>query len=135
VALIAGWLLGDEAVQLSEVVDQERRRQWWTTDRPPGTALRQRTCVLVSDATFSSGEALAYHLQARKRVTVVGEPTPGAADHVLPIRLARTVLAHVPRAYVVDTVTGTNWEGTGVIPDVRTTAERALIEALTVMDG
>ncbi|MEV4515300.1 S41 family peptidase [Dactylosporangium sp. NPDC049525] len=134
VALIAGWLLGDEAVQLSEVVDQHGRRQWWTPDRPRGSALLEETCVLVSAATFSSGEALAYHLKARDRVLVVGEPTPGAADHVLPVRLAPTVLAHVPRAYVVDTVTGGNWEGTGVVPHVRTTADQALETALTVMD-
>ncbi|GAA3191821.1 S41 family peptidase [Dactylosporangium siamense] len=134
VALIAGWLLGDEAVQLSEVVDQERRRQWWTPDRPPGGALRLDTCVLVGRGTFSSGEALAYHLQARERARVVGEVTPGAADHVLPIRLAPTVLAHVPRAYVVDTRTGGNWEGTGVVPHLKVAAGEALEAALTAMD-
>ncbi|WP_433055108.1 S41 family peptidase [Dactylosporangium sp. CS-033363] len=117
VALIAGWLLGDDPVQLSEVVGSAGRRQWWTPARPPGTALRQDTVVLVGPGTFSSGEALAYHLQHRGRVTVAGDRTPGAADHVLPIRLAPTVIAHVPRAVVIDTVTGSNWEGTGVIPD------------------
>ncbi|MDG4826340.1 S41 family peptidase [Asanoa sp. WMMD1127] len=126
VALIAGWLLGDRAVRLSDVVDRAGTRQWWTPDRAPGTALRQDAFVLVGPGTFSSGEALAYHLQARERVTVVGEATPGAADHVLPIRLAPTVLAHVPRAYVVDAVTGANWEGTGVIPDVPCPADDAL---------
>ncbi|WP_327009984.1 S41 family peptidase [Dactylosporangium sp. NBC_01737] len=134
VALIAGWLLGDEAVQLSEVVDREWRRQWWTPDRARGSALRADACVLISRSTFSSGEALAYHLQARERAYVVGEVTPGAADHVLPIRLAPTVLAHVPRAYVVDSVTGGNWEGTGVIPDLKVPAEQALEAALTAMD-
>lgn len=117
IALIAGWLLGDGSVKLSDVVDGHGSRQWWTPDLPPGTALRQDVSVLVGPGTFSSGEALAYHLQARGRVTVVGEATPGAADHVLPVRLAPTVLAHVPHAYVVDAVTGRNWEGVGVIPD------------------
>jgi hypothetical protein len=130
VALIAGWLLGDDARQLSEVVDREQRRQWWTPDRPPGTALRLDTTVLVGPGTFSSGEALAYHLQARDRVLVLGEATPGAADHVLPIRLAPTVLAHVPRAYVVDAATGTNWEGTGVLPHQLVAADQALQAAL-----
>lgn len=116
-ALIAGWLLGDEAQQLSEVVYQDRKRQWWTPDRPRGSALTQPATVLVSHRTFSSGEALAYHLQARGRVSVAGERTPGAADHITPIRLAPTVRAFLPEAYVVDSVTGTNWEGTGVIPD------------------
>jgi hypothetical protein len=130
VALIAGWLLGDRSVKLSDVVDQHGSRQWWTPDRPPGTTLRQDTCVLVGPGTFSSGEALAYHLQNRGRVTVVGEPTPGAADHVLPVRLAPTVLAHVPHACVVDAVTGGSWEGTGVVPDITCQAGQALDMAL-----
>ena len=118
-ALIAGWLLGDSAQQLSDVIYKDRRRQWWTPDRPRGTALTQPVSVLVSRRTFSSGEALAYHLQARHRVTVVGETTPGAADHITPSRRAPTVMGVLPEAYVVDSVTGTNWEGTGVVPDVR----------------
>jgi C-terminal processing protease CtpA/Prc len=131
VALIAGWLLGDESVQLSDVVDQRGSRQWWTPDRPPGTALRQDVSVLIGPGTFSSGEALAYHLQSRGRATVIGEATPGAADHVLPIRLAATVLAHVPRAYVRDARTGGNWEGTGVLPDLACPAADALEAALS----
>ncbi|MER7243844.1 S41 family peptidase [Kribbella sp. NPDC000426] len=118
VAYIAGRLLGDTSTQLSEVVYPDRRRQWWTPDLPSGTSLRQPAAVLVGPGTFSSGEALAYHLQSRGRVVVVGETTPGAADHITPIRLAPTVLALLPEAYVVDTITNTNWEGTGVIPDV-----------------
>ncbi|MGW6278439.1 S41 family peptidase [Kribbella sp. NPDC055071] len=118
VAHIAGRLLGDTPTQLSEVVYPDRQRQWWTPALPSGMSLRQPVAVLVGPGTFSSGEALAYHLQARGRVTVVGETTPGAADHITPIRLAPTVLAYLPEAYVVDSISGTNWEGTGVVPDV-----------------
>ena len=50
VAAIAGWLLGDAAQELSEVVYRDRRRQWWTADRPPGTALTQDVSVLVAGA-------------------------------------------------------------------------------------
>lgn len=126
VALVAGRLLGNQAQQLSDVVRREGRRQWWTPDLPPGTALTQPVSVLVSARTFSSGEALAYHLQARGRVTVIGERTPGAADHITPIRLAPSVQAFLPEAYVVDTRTGTNWEGRGVVPDIECPADRAL---------
>jgi len=118
VAHIAGRLLGDTPTQLSEVVYPDRRRQWWTPALPSGASLRQPVAVLVGPGTFSSGEALAYHLQTRGRVAVVGETTPGAADHITPIRLAPTVLAYLPEAYVVDSITGTNWEGAGVVPDV-----------------
>ncbi|MEU4196948.1 S41 family peptidase [Kribbella sp. NPDC026611] len=118
VAHIAGRLLGDTPTQLSEVIYSDRLRQWWTPALPSGTSLRQPVALLVGPGTFSSGEALAYHLQTRGRVVVVGQTTPGAADHITPIRLAPTVLAYLPEAYVVDTITGTNWEGSGVVPDV-----------------
>jgi hypothetical protein len=133
VALVAGRLLGDASVKLSDVTYRTGSRQWWTPDLPPGTALRQDAWVLVGPGTFSSGEALAYHLRSHGRVTVVGAATPGAADHVLPVRLAPTVLAHVPNAYVVDAVTGGNWEGTGVVPDVACPPDEAL--GLLVEEG
>jgi C-terminal processing protease CtpA/Prc len=48
----------------------------------------------------------------------VGATTRGAADHVTPVRVTPHVTAYLPEAYVVDATTGTNWEGTGVRPDV-----------------
>ncbi|MFF5083546.1 S41 family peptidase [Actinoplanes sp. NPDC000266] len=112
VAVIAGRLLGETTRPLSEVVYRDRRRQWWPS--VTGEVLTQDATVLVSGRTYSSAEALAYHLQARGRVTVIGERTPGAADHVTPIRLTPRVLGLLPEATVVDAVTGTNWEQTGV---------------------
>jgi hypothetical protein len=126
VAAIAGRLLGDSAQQLSEVVYRNRRRQWWTADRPAGTALTQDVAVLVGNHTYSSAEALAYHLQVRGRATVVGEPTRGAADHVTPIQLTPHVFGILPEAYVRDAHTGANWEGAGVVPDLRCPAADAL---------
>ena len=130
VAAIAGRLLGDDARHLSDVLYRDRRRQWWTTDTPPGSALTQPLAVLVGPRTYSSAEALAYHLQARGRAIVMGEPTRGAADHVTPVRLTREVLGFLPEAEVRDAVTGGNWEGTGVLPDIghphATTLEAAL---------
>jgi len=132
VAYLAGRLLGGKAVQLSEVTYRGHRRQWWTPDLPAGTAVPPGTpvAVLVSAQTFSSAEALAYHLQARGRVTVVGERTPGAADHVTDIRLAATVTGELPIGYCTDTVTGTSWEGRGVAPQVDCAADDAIDAAL-----
>jgi hypothetical protein len=133
-AAVAGWLLGDEAQRLSEVTYAGRRRQWWTPERPPGTAYADLPAVvLTSAATFSSGEALAYHLRARGRVRVAGEATPGAADHVTPIRLAATVRGLLPEAVVTDAVTGGNWEGRGVEPDLPCPAADALDTALRAL--
>jgi C-terminal processing protease CtpA/Prc len=126
VAALAGWLLGDDSRLLSEVTYQDRRRQWWTPALPLGTAYRGEVAVLVSDRTFSSAEALAYHLSVRGRAQVIGETTRGAADHIVPVRLARRVLAFLPEAEVRDCETDDNWEQTGVIPDVECPAAEAL---------
>jgi hypothetical protein len=131
VAYIAGRLLGDRATRLSDVTYRDHVRQWWTPDLPEGTAVPAEVpvAVLVSGRTFSSGEALAYHLRARGRVTVVGERTPGAADHITEIRLAPTVVGQVPIGYVTDAATGTSWEG-GMVPQVECPAADAVAAAL-----
>jgi hypothetical protein len=132
VAYIAGLLLGEKAEKLSEVTYRDHQRHWWSPDLSAGTAVPGSVpvAVLVSRRTFSSGEALAYHLQARGRVVVVGERTPGAADHISSIRLAPTVECEVPIGYVTDSVTGTNWEGRGVEPQVACAADDAVETAL-----
>ena len=130
VAAIAGRLLGGPARHLSDVHYRDRVRQWWTTDRPAGSALTQPLAVLVSGHTYSSAEALAYHLQACGRAVVIGRPTRGAADHVTPVWLTPQVLGFLPEAEVRDATTGANWEGTGVVPDVTCAAEDALEVAL-----
>jgi Peptidase family S41 len=120
VTLVLDWLLDAEPVHISDVVYRDRTRQWWTTGRLGDRALRRDTpvIVLVGERTFSSGEALAYHIQSQGRGRLVGQRSPGAADHVTPVCLSSHVRALLPEARVRDAVTGTNWERTGVIPDI-----------------
>ncbi|KAL2802784.1 ClpP/crotonase-like domain-containing protein [Aspergillus granulosus] len=75
-------------------------------------------CVLTSTSTISGGEDLAYGLQARKRATIIGEKTAGAANLPRACVLPDDFVLWVPHKYPVCPVTGGNWEGVGVEPDV-----------------
>jgi len=139
VILVLDWLLGDEPTHICDVIYRDRVRQWWTTGRLAELATPRETpvSVLISERTFSSGEGLAYHVQSQGRGSLVGQPTPGAADHVTPVCLSPHVRAVLPEARVRDAVTGTNWEGTGVVPDIPCEPAEALdaaIDALASID-
>jgi hypothetical protein len=137
VTLVLDWLLGGEPTHVSDVIYRDRTRQWWTTGRLAGRSPPRATpvAVLIGERTFSSGEALAYHLQSHGRATLVGQRTPGAADHVTPVALSRHVRAVLPEARVRDAVTATNWEGTGVVPDVPCEPAEALDAAIEALDA
>jgi C-terminal processing protease CtpA/Prc len=91
--------------------------------------------VVVGERTFSSGEGLAYHLQSRRRARIVGQRTPGAADHITPVNLTGHVRALMPEGYVRDAVSGGNWERTGVVPDVSCEPADALAVATHASTG
>jgi C-terminal processing protease CtpA/Prc len=133
VALVLDRLTGPDPIHISDVVYRERTRQWWTAGGRQALPSATPVVVLIGGATFSSGEALAYHLQSRGRARLVGQATPGAADHVTPIRVSAHVRALLPEAYVRDAVTGSNWEGVGVQPDLACAEDEALDRALDVI--
>jgi Peptidase family S41/N-terminal domain of Peptidase_S41 in eukaryotic IRBP len=129
VALICGHLL-DEQTHLVTMQqrDPTKTTQSWSPAWVPGPRFggSKPVYVLVGPQTFSGAEELAYDLQVLERGTVVGERTRGGAHPRDGFRLHPHLELTVPVARAVSAITGTNWEGTGVHPDVEVPTADAL---------
>ncbi|MFD3806843.1 S41 family peptidase [Streptomyces sp. NPDC058619] len=132
-AMWCSYFFGDDQVHLNDIYDRPTgvTRQYWTTAHLPAPRYTDRPVyVLTSSTTFSGGEDVAYTLQAHGRAVVIGETTRGGAHPTVRHAITAHVQVTVPVARAVNTVTGTNWEGVGVLPDVPVPADRALDTAL-----
>ena len=105
--------------------------RFWTQPWLPGRRLdRQPMYILTSAHTFSGAEGFAYRFQVLKRATIVGETTRGGANAGGVLQIPPVFAVWMPMGRPVDRDTGTNWEGTGVVPDLKTNAGDALAAAL-----
>jgi hypothetical protein len=123
------YLFAEEPTHLNDIfrADTGETRQFWALPYVPGPRYLDRpVSVLTSERTFSGGEDFAYTLQALGRAEVIGETTGGGAHptRVFPISPAMNIA--VPFARSVNPVTGTNWQGTGVVPDIAVPEAEAL---------
>jgi Peptidase family S41/N-terminal domain of Peptidase_S41 in eukaryotic IRBP len=121
VTLWCSYLLTEEPTHLNDIfhADTGETRQFWSLPYVPGTRYVDRPVyVLTSSHTFSGGEELCYNLQALGRAELIGETTGGGAHPTRGFPISRAVMIGIPFARSINPVTGTNWEGTGVVPDV-----------------
>jgi hypothetical protein len=86
--------------------------------------------VLTSAMTFSGGEEFAYDMQSSKLGTLVGETTGGGANGGGLVPIGSGMSLFVVRTRQENPVTGTNWEGVGVRPEITTAQDDALKVAL-----
>nr|WP_091660487.1 S41 family peptidase [Massilia sp. PDC64] len=132
VPLIASYLF-DQRTHLSDFYRREGNitEQQWTYPAVAGMRFGREKAVyvLTSKATFSAAEGLAYALKNLKRATIVGETTRGGAHPSRVKRINDHYEMMVPGSTVRDHVTGKDWEGVGVLPDLAVPAEEALAMA------
>ena len=101
--------------------------QTWTLPYVPGKRNpNAKVYVLTSSYTFSAAEEFTYNLKNLQRATIVGETTGGGAHPGGTRPVADRFVAFVPIGRAINPISKTNWEGTGVEPDVKTPAEKAL---------
>jgi len=102
-------------------------RQYWAFPYVPGRRYLDRPVyLLTSHHTFSAAEEFTYNLQQLKRALVVGETTGGGAHAGLFYPITAHFGAFIPTFRAINPISGTNWEGTGVQPDLPVAPEEAL---------
>jgi len=110
--------------------DGDREDEFWTLDKVNGKKLPDVPLfVLTSGRTFSGAEEFSYNMQTEKRATLVGQTTRGGANPGRVMRLYDKLEAIIPVGKAVNPITKTNWEGVGVIPEVKTSPEETLAKA------
>jgi hypothetical protein len=134
VALLAAYLF-DHPAHLNDFYDrgENSTEESWSLPPVPGNKLVDKPAfVLTSSATFSAAEAFSYDLRMLNRVTLVGETTSGRGHMGSPHQIDEHFTIRVPGIKVINPVSKTNWEGTGVAPDVRVNSADALQTAETL---
>ena len=134
VAFVSSYLFGEEPVHLNSLYFRPANRtdDFHTNPAVPGRKFgaTKPVYVLTSSRTFSAAEEFTYNLQARKRATIVGETTGGGAHPGGMVPIGRYLTVFIPSGRAINPITKTNWEGTGVAPEIAVPRDRALEAAL-----
>jgi C-terminal processing protease CtpA/Prc len=129
VALISSYLFGDKPVHLNSLYWRkgDRTEDFYTKPNLANKKFADKDIyVLTSSRTFSGAEEFSYNLKNLKRATIVGETTGGGANPGGMFRLNEHFGVFIPTGRAVSPITKTNWEGTGVEPDIKAPKEQAL---------
>ncbi|MCA1564542.1 MAG: S41 family peptidase [Acidobacteria bacterium] len=119
----------DKSIHLSDAYDRiaDSTQESWSLADVPGRRYGQKDVyILTSNFTFSAAEDISYTLKNLKRAIIVGETTGGGAHPVMGRRLNDHFFVMVPFARYISPITKSNWEGTGVEPDIKVPAAHAL---------
>ena len=108
--------------------DGDSLQQFWSAPYVPGPKMVDTELyVLTSSHTFSAAEEFTYNVKNLERGTIVGETTGGGAHPVRGYLFPSLNMGmRVSFGRAINPVSGTNWEGTGVTPDIEVPADQAL---------
>jgi hypothetical protein len=138
VALLISYFV-DQRTRLNDIWERAsgETARFWTQDELDGKRYggKKPVLILAGPGTASAGEDFTYTMQALKRATVIGERTWGGAHPAMSWRLGDHLQAAIPNARSISPITHTNWEGTGVIPDVAVPRAEAFAVAKTMLQA
>ena len=127
---MVGYLTSAFTPKGADIYNTFHRRQGTDSEAPgdwfPSPRLQVPLYVLESARTGSAAEAFAYTVKNAKRATIVGEASAGAANPRGEVDAGNGISVFVSSGTPISPITGKNWEGEGVIPDVAVASSQAL---------
>jgi tetratricopeptide (TPR) repeat protein len=109
----------------------ERTIEFWTLEKVDGAKMIDVPLfVITGEKTFSGAEEFSYNMQTQKRATLVGQTTGGGANPGGSMRINDELTVFIPRGMAINPITKTNWEGVGVIPEIKTEVSETLDKTL-----
>jgi len=131
---MVGYLVGHFVPECADIYNTFKSRGPDRNEKPlwaprTGRRLDQPVYVLVSGRTGSAAESFSYTLQSARRATIVGEASAGGANPGGMAPVGDGFAVFVSGGSPVNPITKTNWEGTGVVPDVAVPVGQAVVRA------
>jgi hypothetical protein len=113
---------------MNDIIDRKNGTEVFWTDpsKSDSVLLQQPVYILTSRHTFSGAEDFSYGMQSVHRAVIVGNTTGGDTHPVGPVPVGLGFVAAIPFARTLNPYTHTDWEGTGVIPDIPARSAGAL---------
>jgi hypothetical protein len=131
IQLISSYFFRDPA-HLNDLYYRARdtTENYWTLPYVPGPRpVDADLYILTSARTFSGAEEFSYNMKNLKRATLIGETTGGGAHPTNSMIVQEDFILNVPVGRAINPVSKTNWEGTGVTPDIAVPAAQAFDRA------
>ena len=132
VQLICSYFL-DKKIHLNSLYwrRNDHTQEFWTLDKVDGKRMPEVPLfILTSKRTFSGAEEFCYNMQTRNRATLIGETTGGGANPGGTFNINERFSIFIPPGSAINPVTGTNWEGVGVKPEIAIDEHEAFDRAL-----
>jgi hypothetical protein len=129
VALVCSYSFSGGPVHLSDLYwrPDDITQQYWALPYVPRKGdVGKDVYVLTRQVSVSAANALDYHLKSRGRAGIVGEVTGGYAHPGRKVRIDAQFSVIVTQSRTINALTSTDWEGTGVKPDIEVPAAQAL---------
>lgn len=120
-----------ERTRLNDIYDRraDKTMEFWADPaEADNMKLLMPMYIITSKGTFSAAEDFTYAMQVNKRATIVGDTTGGGAHPTGPVYIGQDFVVDIPFARSINHITKTDWEGTGVPPDVPVDRHPALIK-------